>query len=144
MNLTEGEASYNYGYPGDGYTDILGLDDYMDVGTSKTPEEQQKKTENLSSVLEIISNLAAKKNKIVALTETGQEGVINPTWYSDVLLNGIRSKSTIHISYALVWRNFSKKHHYAPYNGHSAAADFKKFFDDPYTLFEGDVKGFYK
>jgi mannan endo-1,4-beta-mannosidase len=142
--MDDAERSYLYAYPGDEYVDILGLDDYMDVGVSKTADEQKAKTESLSKVLELISNIAAKKNKIAALTETGLEGVTNPTWYTDVLLNAFKSKSTIHISYAMVWRNANNKHHYAPYPGHTAAEDFKKFYNDPYTLFEVDLKDLYK
>jgi hypothetical protein len=43
-----------------------------------------------------------------------------------------------------VWRNANKKHHYASYKGHPSEADFKKFYDDPYTLFEVDLKNLYK
>ncbi|HEV8514047.1 MAG TPA: glycosyl hydrolase [Cyclobacteriaceae bacterium] len=144
MNMVDAEATYLYGYPGDDYVDILGLDDYMDVGVSKTAEEQQMKTESLAKVLELVSTIGAKKNKIIALTETGQESVVNPTWFTDVLLKAVKSKSTIRVSYAMVWRNANKKHHYASYKGHTSEADFKKFYEDPYTLFEADLKNLYK
>ena len=144
MTSADSESSYLYAYPGDDFVDILGLDDYMDVGESKTAEEQQIKTENLAKVLELVSNIAAKKNKIAALTETGQESVVNPTWFTEVLLKAIKSKSTIRVSYAMVWRNANKKHHYASYKGHMSEADFKKFYDDPYSLFEVDLKDLYK
>ncbi|RZK66928.1 MAG: beta-mannosidase, partial [Pedobacter sp.] len=52
----------------------------------------------------------------------------------------------IRMSYVLVWRNdaTSPTHYYAPYPGHSSVSDFKKFYDDPYTLFEKDLKNIYK
>ena len=46
------------------------------------------------------------------------------------------------ISYVLVWRNAREKenHYYAPYPGHPSAADFVNFYNDPRTLFAGDMK----
>jgi len=78
------------------------------------------------------------------MTETGQEGVVNPTWYSDVLLNPVKASSTIKLAYIMVWRNANKKHHYAPYPGHPASADFIKFYNDPYTLFESNLQNLYQ
>ena len=144
MDLGHAKESYLYAYPGDEYVDIIGLDNYMDVRVSKNDEEQAMKTKNLIKVLKLITLIAKEKNKVAALTETGQEGVINPSWYSEVLLNPIKSDGNIHIAYALMWRNANKKHHYAPYPGHAASEDFKKFYNDPYTLFESDLQNVYK
>jgi len=144
MDLTNAENSYYYAYPGDDYVDVIGLDDYQDVGEAKTDEEFETKKKDFVTVLSSISAIAEKKNKVAALTETGQEGVKNPTWYTDVLLNPIKSNTNIHIAYVMVWRNANTKHHYAPYSNHSSAEDFKTFYTDPYTLFESDLKGIYK
>jgi mannan endo-1,4-beta-mannosidase len=50
------------------------------------------------------------------------------------------------LSYVLVWRNDARSatHYYAPYPGHSSVPDFIKFYNDPFTLFEKDLKGIYK
>jgi mannan endo-1,4-beta-mannosidase len=48
--------------------------------------------------------------------------------------------------YVLVWRNDSRSatHFYAPFPGQASEADFIKFYNDPYTLFENDLKKMYK
>ncbi|MBL7858554.1 MAG: beta-mannosidase [Cyclobacteriaceae bacterium] len=144
MDLNNAKESYAYGYPGDDYVDVIGLDNYRDVGVSKSPEEFEFKTANFVQVLEVITQLAEEKHKVAALTETGQEGILHPTWYSDVLLNPIKSRSTIRLSYALVWRNANMKHHYAPYTNHPASADFIAFYNDPFTLFESNLQHIYQ
>ncbi len=144
LDMSNTKESYHYGYPGDDYVDIIGLDNYMDVGASKTAEEFQTKTSNLVTVLEVITQVAGEKNKLAAMTETGQEGVVNPTWYSDVLLNPVKASSAIKLAYIMVWRNANKKHHYAPYPGHASSADFIKFYNDPHTLFESNLQNLYQ
>ncbi|MEI9807606.1 MAG: hypothetical protein WDO16_06820 [Bacteroidota bacterium] len=46
----------------------------------------------------------------------------------------------------MVWRNdiTSPTHYYAPYPGQVSEADFIKFYNDPYTLFEKDLSGIYQ
>lgn len=144
INLDSAKASYFYAYPGDDYVDILGLDNYMDVGipwNKKTSEEQKV---DLIKILRAVSELANEKNKIAALTETGQEGLTNKEWFTQVILNPLKENSDIKLAYFMMWRNANVKHHYAPYIGHPAAHDFINFFNDPYTLFEADLQNIYK
>ena len=46
------------------------------------------------------------------------------------------------ISYVLVWRNARERenHFYAPYPGQVSEKDFVTFYNDPKTLFAGDMK----
>jgi mannan endo-1,4-beta-mannosidase len=46
----------------------------------------------------------------------------------------------------LVWRNDSRSptHFYAPFPGQVSVPNFMEFYNDPYTLFENDLKGIYK
>jgi len=144
IEFSNGRADYMYGYPGDEIVDILGLDNYRDVGISwnkKTPEEQQA---DLVKSLTMISQIAKEKKKAAALTETGLEGVTNPKWYTQVILNAIKGNKDVAISYVLVWRNANAKHHYVPYPGHAAESDFKEFYKSDLTLFESDLKSIYK
>lgn len=144
IELANAKAGYLYAYPGDDYVDILGLDNYMDVGVKwnkKSPEIQR--AEFIQS-LKLISQVATEKKKIPALTETGLEGITNPGWFTEVILNPMKENKDIQIAYILVWRNGNTNHHYAPYKGHSSESDFKKFFNDPKTLFESDLKSIYK
>ena len=50
------------------------------------------------------------------------------------------------LAYVLVWRNdvTSPTHYYAPFPGQVSETDFIKFYNEPYTLFETDLKGIYK
>jgi mannan endo-1,4-beta-mannosidase len=95
--------------------------------------------------LKIVSDFAAKNNKLAAFTETGLESISNPSWWTDVLLKALQTEK-LNLCYVLVWRNDTKSptHFYAPYPGHSSASDFIKFYEDPYTLFEKDLKNIYK
>jgi NADP-dependent 3-hydroxy acid dehydrogenase YdfG len=40
--------------------------------------------------------------------------------------------------------NVSSMGAYAPVPGHTSVPDFQKFFDDPFTLFEKDLKNIYR
>jgi mannan endo-1,4-beta-mannosidase len=46
----------------------------------------------------------------------------------------------------LVWRNDTRSptHFYAPFPGQASESDFLKFYHNPFTLFEKDLKGIYK
>jgi len=143
MNIGQAKATYLYGYPGDDYVDILGLDNYMDVGVTwnkKSPEVQRSE---FVLGLRAVSELAKEKNKCAALTETGLEGVTNAAWFTEVILNPLKANPGIQLAYIMLWRNATIKHHYAPYTGHASVPDFLKFFEDAYTLFEDDVQHLY-
>jgi mannan endo-1,4-beta-mannosidase len=86
-----------------------------------------------------------KAGKLAAFTETGLESIPNPTWWTESLLKTLRSNN-LQLSYVLVWRNDTKSptHYYAPYPGHTSEADFIKFYNDPFTLFERDLQDIYK
>lgn len=144
MNLQDAKASYLYAYPGDDYVDLLGLDDYMDVGITwnkKTATEQQQ---DFITVMRAISSLAKERNKVAALTETGLEGVTNPQWFTQVILEPLKANKDIEIAYVLVWRNANETHHYAPYSGHASEQDFIHFYRDEHSLFESDIQNMYE
>jgi mannan endo-1,4-beta-mannosidase len=144
LDMTDIKGSYLYGYPGDEYVDILGFDDYMDVGISWNKKPKDDQVNDLLLSLRTISNLAKEKNKLAALTETGLEGVTQERWYTETILNPLKMDKTIQVSYIMVWRNASEKHHYAPYPNHTSVQDFIKFYSDDYTLFEKDLPNVYK
>jgi len=132
------EAQYLEFYPGDDFADILAYDDYHSI---KSINEREK----LQYRLKTIVTLAEARGKVAALSETGLEGIPIDDWFTKVLLEGIQSDDTgRRIAWVLVWRNGNSKHHYAPYPGHSSAADFLKFYSDPATLFERDLPDMYK
>jgi mannan endo-1,4-beta-mannosidase len=124
-------------YPGDDYVDIIGTDIYGDFLWDGDGLEWIKKK------LQIVSKLAEEKNKIAAFTETGLEGVPNPVWWTDRLLNTIKDDS-IKIAFVMVWRNANDSHHYAPYKGHPSAGNFVEFSMHPKILFEDQLPDLYK
>ena len=139
-NKFETEAQFLDRYPGDEWVDMVGMDNYGDFGRDGKY--------NLSvgiKKLKIVSDYAKKANKLAAFTETGLESIPNPTWWTETLLKALKTEG-LKLSYVLVWRNDvrSPTHFYAPYPGHSSVPDFMNFYNDPFTLFEKDLKKLYK
>lgn len=127
-------------YPGDEWVDMLGMDNYADFGRNGKY--------NLAlgiKKLKIVSDYAKKANRLAALTETGLESIPNPTWWTETLLKALKSEK-MNLAYVLVWRNDVKSptHFYAPFPTQTSVPDFLKFYDDPYTLFEKDLKHIYR
>ncbi|MBC7566915.1 MAG: beta-mannosidase, partial [Pedobacter sp.] len=139
-NTFTSEQEYMERYPGNEWVDMLGMDNYGDMGRNN-----KYNVDFAIRKLRMVSTFALKNAKLAAFTETGLESLPNPTWWNDVLLKVMKSKG-IRMSYVLVWRNDSNSptHFYAPYPGHPNIADFKKFYNDPYTLFEKDLMNIYK
>ena len=126
-------------YPGDEWVDMVGMDNYGDMGRDRYhPELAAKK-------LKIVSDYAEKSGKLAAFTETGLESIPNPAWWTETLLK-VMQMYPMKLCYVLVWRNDTQSptHYYAPFPGHSSVPDFLKFYKDPYTLFEKDLKNIYK
>jgi mannan endo-1,4-beta-mannosidase len=134
------EEEYLERYPGNDYVDMVGMDNYGDFG--------RYGKYNLDSgyqKLKIVSDFAVKSNKLAAFTETGLESIPNTTWWTDKLLATLQ-RGKLKLCYVLVWRNDSKSptHFYAPFPGQVSVNDFLKFYNDPYTLFENDLKKIYQ
>lgn len=108
-------------YPGDDFVDVIGHDNYQDVGLAGNPE-------NFLRSLRDVVEIADQRGKISALTETGEEGIKNPRWWTEQLLDPIGNDPVAsRISWVMVWRNEDERHHYAPYPGHPSVPDFLKF-----------------
>ena len=133
------EAEYLERFPGDEWVDMVGVDNYGDMG------RDGYKLDAAERKLKIVSDYAIKAGKLAAFTETGLESLPNPNWWNDVLLKVMRSNN-MQLSYVLVWRNdkTSPTHYYAPFPGHTSVPDFLKFYNDPYTLFEKDLQNIYR
>jgi mannan endo-1,4-beta-mannosidase len=118
---------------------MVGMDNYGDMGRDR------KAHEVASMKLKIISDYAIKKGKLAAFTETGLESIPDTTWWTETLLK-VMKKDKMQLCYVLVWRNDSRSptHFYAPFPGQVSVPNFMEFYNDPYTLFENDLKGIYK
>ena len=125
-------------YPGDEWVDLVGMDNYGDMGRDRYDVEAAARK------LKIVSDYAEKHGKLAAFTETGLESIPDPTWWTETLLKAMRMYDA-RLCYVLVWRNDvrSPTHYYAPFPGHSSVPDFLEFYRDPYTLFEKDLTRIY-
>ena len=120
-------------YPGDDKVDVLGVDIYEYKGNTEAF------VESLNGVFSYLTALGKEHGKVLALTETGSEGIPNPAWWTEVLAPLVEQYP---ISYALTWRNACDRpeHFYGPFPGHACAEDFVKFHDSEKTLFLEDIK----
>jgi len=126
------EEDYLERYPGDDIIDILGFDLY-----DRGPDYPKV----LKNCAEKVTQLAKEKNKIATVSETGGPVAENTTWWTETLLNTLKP---FDLSYVLVWRNpYGGKGAghgaFAPYKGSPDAENFVKFYNDPKTLFQGEV-----
>jgi mannan endo-1,4-beta-mannosidase len=125
-------------YPGDDMVDILSFDTYQ----WDDPQKTEWFEKNTNRDLGVIEQLAAEKDKLFALAETGYEAIPYATWWTDKLMKAIGDHK---ISYVLVWRNkgydewMKKMHYYVPYKGDKSEEDFVRFYKDDRTLFQNDV-----
>lgn len=125
-------------YPGDDVVDMISFDTYQ-RGDASTDSSF---TAELDLRLGIIGQIAAAKNKIALLGETGYGQIPYAEWWMKRLEPGINNHK---ILYVLFWRNAGYKarenhtEYYVPYAGHPSANDFIKFHDLPHTLFQKDI-----
>ena len=138
-NLFNNEAEFLERYPGNEWVDMVGMDNYGDMG-----RYGKYNLDAAFNKLKIVSDFAEKNGKLAAFTETGLESIPKADWWTADLLATLR-RQPLKLSYVLVWRNDvnSPTHYYAPVPGHGSAADFIKFYEHPYTLFENDLKNIY-
>jgi mannan endo-1,4-beta-mannosidase len=133
------EAEFLERYPGDEWVDMVGMDNYGDFGRDRYA------VDTAAMKLKIVSDYARKAGKLAAFTETGLESIPDTTWWTNTLLRAMRLHN-MDLAYVLVWRNDvrSPTHYYAPYPGHISVPNFMQFYNDPYTLFEKDLKNIYR
>ena len=137
-DICENAEEYMEYYPGDEYVDIMGMDDYWDVGAKGDPE-------NLTRRLSMLVEIAEEHHKIPVLSETGFEAIPNKAWWTEILLHYIKNDpKASRIAYLLVWRNARLDHHYAPYLGHSSSENFQEFTQDTTIILENDLPKMYK
>ena len=113
-------------YPGDEFVDIIGIDTYEFVGRGTLEEAAVRYQEELKNALNFLTAAGLEHQKLIAVSETGLEGIPDLHWWTRTLYPAIKDYS---ISYVLTWRNASDKpgHFYAPWEGFDGAPDFKAF-----------------
>ncbi len=117
-------------YPGDDIIDLFGFDGYQ--------FDRDQYLEWMNNSLTILEQVGKAHSKPIAITETGYEAIPDSTWWTETLLPLIDKYP---VSYALVWRNARERdnHYYAPYPGQTSADNFIEFYNQPQTLFVGDL-----
>lgn len=138
-NRFSNEAGFLERYPGDEWVDMVGMDNYGDVGRDRYA------LDTAAAKLKIVSGYARKAGKLAAFTETGLESIPDTTWWTNTLLRTMK-RDDMRLAYVLVWRNDvrSPTHYYAPYPGQVSVPNFMEFYNDPYVLFEKDLRNIYK
>ena len=142
IDVFDSEAEYLERYTGDEVIDLLGIDDYRSVEFGYTRC-------TLVNRLWMLSRMAHDRGKLAALTETGAEAIPRADWWTGVLLPALKApEAGQEISYVLAWRNANhahdrKNHFYVPFKGHPGEADFVRFKQYPFVLFEDGLPPLY-
>jgi mannan endo-1,4-beta-mannosidase len=120
------KEDYMSRYPGDDIVDILGTDIYEYVGNGTIEEAGERYVAQVKEMLSIIETISKEKSKLMCLSETGLEGLVDPNWWTGSLYPAIEG---FPICYVLTWRNAHDKpeHFYAPWKGFVHEEDFKVF-----------------
>lgn len=129
--LTENFEQWEERYPGDEYVDLVGLDCYCPTYIADRNEAFAAFNSSIEYCLGSLSKFAESRGKILALTETGYEGLTYEKWWTEILAPAIDG---FPIAYLLVWRNTDEMprgmtHFYAPWPGGPSERDFKELVD---------------
>ena len=103
-------------YPGDDVVDIVGLDCY-------SWGQRDNFIRQMRAGLTSLQRFSEEHGKILAVTETGLEGIADAQWWTEALSPGLHG---FPVSYVLTWRNASDRptHFFAPFSGQDSAEDF--------------------
>ena len=142
-----GKGNMEARYPGDAYVDFVAVDQYGQETYTAGEKPWEVFNREFLQNCELTVRFANEHRKPVVIAEIGvKEGLDNSsktTWYSDLLEMIKSDPNARQFIYMLVWQN-SKKNYWIPLPGDRHYADFVKFHDDPYTLFEHDLPDMYK
>ena len=116
-------------YPGNDRVTLIGEDAYQ-WGTEEDFVKQ------VTADLEFLSAFAKKNGKLLALTECGYKNMPDSTWWTRVLKPVM---DRYPISYFHLWRNY-KEEYFGPAPHLDCAADYKKLYEAPNTLFLKDIQ----
>ena len=113
-------------YPGDDIIDILGTDIYEFIKEESVEEAGTRYVSEVRDMLSTLQGIAQEHLKLMCLSETGLEGLVEQDWWTRRLLPAIEG---FRISYVLTWRNApdNPEHFYAPWKGFEGEDDFRLF-----------------
>jgi mannan endo-1,4-beta-mannosidase len=153
------EEEYLERYPGDEYVDVLGFDTY---GSATDNAAWFKKvTDNAA----LMVRMAEKRNKVPVISEIGirapdiEAGIVDNQWWGKLIGSLKADKDARNLAFLLTWRNANNgvlndkgervPHYWVPTNleadiKNGTFEDFKKFYDDEWTIFNSELKDVYK
>ncbi len=139
-NSYDTQAKYLSRYPGDGYVDVLGIDNYWDLRSGAG----QAGATLANTKMKVVSDLAKTKVKIAAMTETGYQ--VTPTtppvagWFSNFLYSTITNN--VEVAFVMFWVNGGTGYYVPPPSG-ANAADFIDFTNKPKALLQNELPKMY-
>ena len=124
-------------YPGDDVVDILSFDKYQ-------YDESDAFLNQIKKQMQIMTEIGQKRNKPIALAESGYEAIPDPNWWTGTVMPAVQDYP---ITFALFWRNHGltswdnppKMHYYVSVQGDVSAQDFVKFYELPQTVFQKEA-----
>ena len=129
-----GAEAFMERYPGDKYVDMLGIDTYQFQNNKTFQEAGRDYITEVRASLDYLKDLCAQQGKIMCFSETGFEGIPDPSWWTEALYPAIMGYP---LSYVLTWRNAHDRpaHYYAAWEGSPDAPDMKAFSEKESILF---------
>jgi mannan endo-1,4-beta-mannosidase len=135
------ETQYLTRYPGDDYTDLLGMDNYGDFANGSTTG-----VTTANKKLIMLSTLAQNKVKIAAMTESGYRVTADTPPIAEFFSNNIFRAMTdaeVQLAYVMFWNN-NLDGYYVPPAGQSNTPDFVTFTQKPEVLLQNNMPNMYK
>ncbi len=134
-------SQYLKAYPGDALIDVMGLDSYC-IADGEDTTKVAAFAIQLDRQLQILTSIAQQHHKVVALTETGYEGIKTPDFWTRTLAPVLAKHP---IAYVHLWSNNPRAagHYFVPFPGQHSVSDFIRFYNDRSTLFLHDINGVY-
>lgn len=141
------ESGYLRGYPGNGYVDVLGLDDYWDIDQPLDGPDAADPTERHDKfvrILTLIGRLGMERGKLAAVTEVGSPREFaaafgddpNAPWTTFMLSAAKANEYTRRALWYLPWCNFDGAEHTGAYGTPTVdspyAEDFRRFVRDDF------------
>lgn len=127
-------------YPGDGYIDLLGMDNYGDFSSGSVSGVNMA-----NSKLKMISDLAKNKVKIAAMTETGFRvtSSISPMagFFSTNIYNAVTAND-VELAFVMFWAN-NQDGYYVPPAGQPDTQDFKMFTTKAESVLQNKIPEMY-
>ncbi|MCH4209420.1 glycoside hydrolase family 26 protein [Bifidobacterium sp.] len=133
---------YLRGYPGDGFVDIFGLDDYIDIGRQDNPGDPGRILAGFELSLEELARVAQAHGKLPAMTEVGTPnalaGVPDRPWTQFLDRAAASSALTRRVLWYLAWTNswHDEVNIYGtPLSHERTGPDFRRFAREGYIRF---------